>query len=78
LFIEFSGLLRIQIGSLQCTWGLAQFYLFEALGINDQEEIASGRTRDREARDEHFGAQNIAPAKPRKKRRFWDRFKSTS
>ena len=40
-----------------------------------QEEIASGRTRDREARDEHFGAQNIAPAKPRKKRRFWDRFK---
>jgi YhcG PDDEXK nuclease domain len=24
---------------VQCTWGLAQFYLFEALGINDQDAV---------------------------------------
>jgi hypothetical protein len=42
-----------------------------------REEIRSDRDRDRKARDEHFGEQKVAPARQRKKKRFWDRFKTT-
>ena len=42
-------------------------------GNMSQDEIEWGRARDREARDQHFGTQTVAPAEARKtKRGFWD------